>query len=1053
MPLRAIRRISSALSRFDARLKLRRAVASVRVEALETRLFLSATDNDMIGFIVSEAGASVPSEHRELLPNAPQAHSKKKPRAKKHDRTHAKKEHHHSKGHRDSHHHKGDQVKDDSEGDDSQGEHEEDGGTGDDHDDGDHEGIGDGHGEGDDGDDGGDSGSRGGGGSDSGGGNTGGSNQRPTASISVPNVTVAGAKTLSVVVTYTDDKGIKASTIDVNDLLVSGPSGKLTVTGVTMQPATDAAKIVAIYTLAAPGGRWGIADNGNYSVNIVDGQVTDGSGNAVAAVNKTFVANITSTETEAPRVTSITAPDIVSAGTNAQVITVVYADNVAVDPVTIGPADITVTGPSGPLTVSIVNVDTDQNETPITATYTVSTPGGSWDHADEGTYNIVVNAGEVQDSNGNFNAAASGSFKVNIAAPPPVDAGFGGGGGVKTPFVAEAVVTQPDGKVLVAGRQGDPTSGKAQGVLERLDASGALDLTFGNRGEVITPAGANETFYAIVTQGNNSIVAGTSGGDFLLARYDASGHLDPTFGKGGRVVTDMGSENDAVFSMDMGPDGMLVVAGGAAGNFAFARFDANGAIDASFGTGGKVLFDFGSDADIPGAVSVQADGKIVAAGSSGTKVAVLRLTASGAADSTFSGDGLTFLDGVVATTSGDRSQGVAIQADGKILLANHTAGQDFAVSRLDAAGNLDQTFGSNGIATADFGGDDDADSVLVQSTGEILVIGTSLAAGKASTCVAAFDASGKLIPTFGDGGKLVLDSGVTPTGREMHIGELVLRAFGTRQSDGSLVIGTSDQSPGTTSSGLRRLTVPGTKAQPQGTFLGHFGIVSGERVKLAVTDADNTKMVLSIKGGSAKAYLSGSRINLVLTDAGAGCTLSIKTQGGGDGRVTIGDVAVSGTLKGFSCKTADLAGTMCSTGAIGKLTLGDVTGVIASSSSIGAFAASSLKGSRILAGANLGADGRLGGINADADSYAQGSIGSVKVNGAVSSSLIGAGLNPVDDTFLDGDDRVVGAAASFIRSIFAKTADSSTRFVAHAVGAARLPGKVDPAQDPRFMLL
>jgi hypothetical protein len=70
-----------------------------------------------------------------------------------------------------------------------------------------------------------------------------------------------------------------------------------------------------------------------------------------------------------------------------------------------------------------------------------------------------------------------------------------------------------------------------------------------------------------------------------------------------------------------------------------------------------------------------------------------------------------------------------VQPDGKLLLANRSAAGDFAVARLNANGALDASFGSAGVATVDFGGDDDADAIIVQETGEILVVGTTNAGG------------------------------------------------------------------------------------------------------------------------------------------------------------------------------------------------------------------------------------------------------------------------------------------------------------------------------------
>ena len=109
---------------------------------------------------------------------------------------------------------------------------------------------------------------------------------------------------------------------------------------------------------------------------------------------------------------------------------------------------------------------------------------------------------------------------------------------------------------------------------------------------------------------------------------------------------------------------------------------------------------------------------------------------------------------------------------------------------------------------------------------------------------------------------------------------------------------------------------------------------------------------------------------------------------------------------------------------------------------------------RILAGANLGADGAVGGSGADSDTYGAGAIGSVKIAGAITSSFIGAGVDPVDQTFGNADDTLAGTAASdSIKSITAKSADQATRFEAGAFGKALLPKTINVTQDPRFKVL
>ena len=102
----------------------------------------------------------------------------------------------------------------------------------------------------------------------------------------------------------------------------------------------------------------------------------------------------------------------------------------------------------------------------------------------------------------------------------------------------------------------------------------------------------------------------------------------------------------------------------------------------------------------------------------------------------------------------------------------------------------------------------------------------------------------------------------------------------------------------------------------------------------------------------------------------------------------------------------------------------------------------------VLAGANLGSDGLLGGTGAAADTFGAGTIGTLHVSGAInSSSFIGAGVNPTDGTFGNGND--TSAGTGLIKTIFAKSADSTTRFESSAFGIARLPAKVVVTTDPQ----
>src|SRR5439155_10672104 len=151
----------------------------------------------------------------------------------------------------------------------------------------------------------------------------------------------------------------------------------------------------------------------------------------------------------------------------------------------------------------------------------------------------------------------------------------------------------------------DPPNGVcvADFALARYNADGSVDLTFGSGGRVVTDFGGDDAAFALAVQPDGKIVvAGVSTGggsmDFALARYDSDGALDATFGSGGRVVTDLGGQDEA-FALVVQPDGRLVAAGAstAAGNldldFALARYNTVGTLDATFGAAGQVVTGFG----------------------------------------------------------------------------------------------------------------------------------------------------------------------------------------------------------------------------------------------------------------------------------------------------------------------------------------------------------------------------------------------------------------------------------------------------------------------------
>ena len=137
----------------------------------------------------------------------------------------------------------------------------------------------------------------------------------------------------------------------------------------------------------------------------------------------------------------------------------------------------------------------------------------------------------------------------------------------------------------------------------------------------MTDFGADDRAFAVALQADGKIVAeGMTGNDFALARYNTNGTLDTTFGTSGKVITDFAGSNDIGLGVAVRSDGKIVAVGRtfASGRTAFAaaRYNGNGTLDTTFGTGGRATTSFvGSLGDQAFAVAIQPDGKAVVAGS------------------------------------------------------------------------------------------------------------------------------------------------------------------------------------------------------------------------------------------------------------------------------------------------------------------------------------------------------------------------------------------------------------------------------------------------------
>jgi uncharacterized delta-60 repeat protein len=297
-------------------------------------------------------------------------------------------------------------------------------------------------------------------------------------------------------------------------------------------------------------------------------------------------------------------------------------------------------------------------------------------------------------------------------------------------------------------------------------AAGDLDPAFGSGGKVVTDLGGSADGAAAVTiQPDGKILAGGSfdGVDFALVRYNPDGSLDASFGSGGIALVDFGSSSETITSIAIQPDGKIVAAGfsnaagGGPDDFALARFNSNGTLDTTFSGDGKVTTDFFGSFDQITEVAIQADGKIVAAGTALSPPSLIASFATARYNSdgsldTSFGVGGTVVDGFGGINS--RVSGMALQSGGKIIVAGNT-GSQFVIVKYNPDGSLDASFGAGGKAFT--GLDIQAGAFAVQSDGKMAAAGLAFNLTTFDFAVARFNADGSLDTSFGGVGVVFTD--------------------------------------------------------------------------------------------------------------------------------------------------------------------------------------------------------------------------------------------------------------------------------------------------------
>jgi uncharacterized delta-60 repeat protein len=362
-------------------------------------------------------------------------------------------------------------------------------------------------------------------------------------------------------------------------------------------------------------------------------------------------------------------------------------------------------------------------------------------------------------SDGKIVAAGEGVHSFAVArynTDGSLDTTFGTGGKVETTFGKEnqdsvrAIAIQSDGKIIAVGGTNSLVGTRASYnsfAIARYNTNGTLDTSFGpnHNGLITTTIQGNDFAFGVVIQPDGKIVVAGSASSApsttnseALVRYNSDGTLDTSFGHGGIITMaiapglsqSFGSVALETINVGGTPTTEIVASGPLPKTgTVLARFNLNGSLDPSFGSGGTVILQTVNPVVVVPSLAIQPDGKIVAAGvvtnAQGIyDAAVARFNIDGTLDTTsFNPNGPT--PGVVDLGVPGLADRAALQPDGKIVVGGY-ANSQLMVARLNGAdGSLDTTFGTNGISLKTLPGNPSAKGMALQSDGKIVTVGVA----------------------------------------------------------------------------------------------------------------------------------------------------------------------------------------------------------------------------------------------------------------------------------------------------------------------------------------
>jgi len=325
------------------------------------------------------------------------------------------------------------------------------------------------------------------------------------------------------------------------------------------------------------------------------------------------------------------------------------------------------------------------------------------------------------------------------------------------------VLRQADGKIVTVSSALD-SNGVSSLVVSRNLPDGSQDPTFAGGGQFVRPftTGGSVTSAALQPDGKVVLVGSSNNPpDFFVMRLRTNGTVDPSFALPHLSTNFGGSSVDEAFAVAVGPAGKIVVAGRSGDNLALARYTPAGALDTTFSGDGLLTHDFGGQSEAEGVV-VLPDQRIVVSGREGTasgasRVVLARFAADGTLDATFGTAGrINPASTPIGSTSALLLQGT------KLLIAGRLDVATSAITRYTANGVLDTTFGSAGTRRVQVGRFTFLRDLISDASGRLVAVGLTANLDNfpdARTFMTLFRFSANGVPdaTFGCAGRVVTE--------------------------------------------------------------------------------------------------------------------------------------------------------------------------------------------------------------------------------------------------------------------------------------------------------